>query len=104
MNWFQINRGWLFDRLARGESLTTPDFVETGVIVKSSRSGGLNVNATQQSKQGIGMGERIELRKQQPQVVLEHRPGDLPIGFTPGAVLEDKDQDPIKHQDGESVF
>ena len=42
-----------------------------------------DIDTAQQPKQGIGMGQTVQLRKQQPQVLLEHRPGDLLIGRPP---------------------
>ncbi len=63
-----------------------------------------DIYITQQSEQGIGMWEGLQLWKQPTQVVLEHGPGDLFIGCTSGAVVKDEHQDPVKHQQRDLVF
>ncbi len=42
-----------------------------------------DINAAQQTKQGVGMREVVEFWKQCAQVLFEHRPGDLSIGCPP---------------------
>ena len=63
-----------------------------------------HIDAAQQPKQGIGMGKGVELREQQPQVVLEHGSGELGVGGTPRCRLKDEHQDTVEHQDGEAML
>ncbi|MCK7490972.1 MAG: hypothetical protein MZW92_03630 [Comamonadaceae bacterium] len=37
----------------------------------------------QQTKQRVGMGQTVQFGEQQPQVLLEHGPRDLGVGFPP---------------------
>ncbi|MBK7235724.1 MAG: hypothetical protein IPI02_08920 [Sterolibacteriaceae bacterium] len=40
-----------------------------------------HIDLAQQTKQRIGMGQTVQLGEQQPQVVLEHGPRDIGVGF-----------------------
>ncbi len=52
---------------------------------------------------GVGVRQRFELGKQQPQVGLELRAGHLPVDLAPGGELKDKHQQPVEQQHCELV-
>jgi len=65
---------------------------------------GLHFDIRQQPVEGIVMRQGFQFRKQQPQILKEHRQAHIAVGFSPRGHLENERQQSIQQHHGQLVF